>query len=352
MAVTGTGNPPISPNFGAPRFSSNDPSDVPTHLNAVTDTFDSQAAKRGAISTADIAPLAGILKTQLAPLALVDADVAAGAAIAKTKLAPLAIVDADIVAGAAIAESKVALATDAAANVGSRRTLGPGAQQAAAGNDPRFMGVVPVGTITPYAGFGDPPEAGWVVADGRLIDRTVYAAFYGRSGHAYNGGVDPGNNMVRIPDKRGKKSVGAINMGTSAGAGVNDNSHFQAVRGTSYGEVVHALLAGESGVNGNGGTGFMSNDHVHSGTTLGDYPDHAHQTTAGGSGAFNNIAGNFTAKGVGHDNTGGALARHQHDFSTGGVSSNHSHLLAARNADAAHNNIDPCEADSYIVRIA
>jgi hypothetical protein len=48
------------------------------------------------------------------------------------------IVDADVNAAAAIAESKLSLATDAAAGIGSRRTIGTGALQAAAGNDSRF----------------------------------------------------------------------------------------------------------------------------------------------------------------------------------------------------------------------
>jgi hypothetical protein len=48
------------------------------------------------------------------------------------------IVNADVNAAAAIAESKLNLATDAAAGTGSRRTLGTGATQAAAGNDSRL----------------------------------------------------------------------------------------------------------------------------------------------------------------------------------------------------------------------
>lgn len=48
------------------------------------------------------------------------------------------IVDADVSASAAIAESKLALASDAAAGTASRRTLGTGATQAAAGNDSRL----------------------------------------------------------------------------------------------------------------------------------------------------------------------------------------------------------------------
>jgi hypothetical protein len=50
------------------------------------------------------------------------------------QIASGAIVDADVNASAAIAESKLSLASDAAAGVASRRTLGTGATQAAAGN--------------------------------------------------------------------------------------------------------------------------------------------------------------------------------------------------------------------------
>lgn len=48
------------------------------------------------------------------------------------------VTNAKVAPGAAIEESKLALASDAAANVASRRTLGTGATQAAAGNDSRF----------------------------------------------------------------------------------------------------------------------------------------------------------------------------------------------------------------------
>ncbi|MBW4648903.1 MAG: hypothetical protein KME06_09395 [Kastovskya adunca ATA6-11-RM4] len=48
------------------------------------------------------------------------------------------IVNANISSTAAIAESKLTLASDAAANVASRRTLGTGASQACAGNDMRL----------------------------------------------------------------------------------------------------------------------------------------------------------------------------------------------------------------------
>jgi hypothetical protein len=132
--VTGTGTPPTSPNFSIPRYSANDVADFPTQGNAITDGFDAQAAKRGAIVDADIASGASISRAKIGALGIVDADIAAGAAITKTKLNGYPFVDADIAAAAAIAESKLNLATDAVAGTGSRRTLGPGAQQALPGN--------------------------------------------------------------------------------------------------------------------------------------------------------------------------------------------------------------------------
>lgn len=58
-----------------------------------------------------------------------------------------AITDAKVSASAAIAESKLSLASDAAAGTASRRTIGTGALQAAAGNDSRLSD-----TRTPTAG--------------------------------------------------------------------------------------------------------------------------------------------------------------------------------------------------------
>jgi hypothetical protein len=75
-------------------------------------------------------------------------------------------------------------------------------------------GQVPVGGQLLYVGDDDPGDTGggvFVIADGRLIDRTIYAGFFARANHKYNGGVDPGAGKVRIPDKRGRSSIGADN---------------------------------------------------------------------------------------------------------------------------------------------
>ena len=105
-------------------------------------------------TTKGIVQLAGDLagtadSPQIAAGVIVNADINASAAIAKSKLAALAIVDADVSAGAAIAEAKLALASDAAAGTASRRTLGTGATQAAAGNASgiSFGIYVPIGSV-------------------------------------------------------------------------------------------------------------------------------------------------------------------------------------------------------------
>lgn len=88
----------------------------------------------------------------------------------------------------------------------------------AARSDARFGGVVPIGGTVSYGGAGDPPGGSWLLGDGRLIDKTTYAAYFAAVGHKFNGGVDPGANKVRIQDKRGRGTIGADNMATAQGA--------------------------------------------------------------------------------------------------------------------------------------
>lgn len=107
--------------------------------------------------------------------------------------------------------------------------------------------LVPIGGLIPYAGDGDPAGGRFLLADGRLLDRATPAgaAIFTVAGHAYNGGVDPGSNRVRIPDKRGRVSVGADNMGTTQGAAGRLPNSVRA-KGQGGGEERHALTAGET----------------------------------------------------------------------------------------------------------
>lgn len=192
--------------------------------------------------------------------------------------------------------------------------------------DREAPGSVPIGGIIAYAGTVLPTDGVWDWADGGLIDRTTYATFYTRQGgaaHSYNGGVDPGTNKVRKPDKRGRMSMGADNFGQGAAGRITVANK---LLGQNGGSERVTLAAGESGVNGSGVTGT-------------DSPDHAHTFI---SQAFSLAGPGGVVYGV---QAGTAIG-------TSGANARHSHALTARTADASHQNLPLYEADNYIVRIA
>lgn len=118
--------------------------------------------------------------------------------------------------------------------------------------DARLGAVVPVGAGIPWYGTGDPAAingATFLLADGRLIDKTTFAAFFAAVGHVHNGGVDPGSNKVRIPDLRGRAPVGADDMGTVAGAAGRLPNSNRAL-GQSGGEERHTLTGVPRGADG------------------------------------------------------------------------------------------------------
>lgn len=181
------------------------------------------------------------------------------------------------------------------------------------------LGGTQIGWLLGYAGTADPTPVGdelWVLADGRLIDKTTYGGFYsvqGSGGHVYNGGVDPGGNAVRIPDLRGRAMVGQDNMGTARGAA----SRIAGLARGAGGGVKEVTLAGlESGQNPNathvqaGGIAILRDDSAVGYPTFG--------TAIGGG--FTNVYRTSPA-------------------------------LASRAADVAHTNLQPHEAENMIVRI-
>lgn len=50
---------------------------------------------------------------------------------------------------------------------------------------------------------------GWIECLGQFVSRTTYAALFSAIGHAFNGGVDPGNGTFRLPEGRDRSPVGA-----------------------------------------------------------------------------------------------------------------------------------------------
>lgn len=189
---------------------------------------------------------------------------------------------------------------------------------------PAAGGLLPVGAVLPYVGDTDPGNIGggitFLLADGRLIDRTTYAAFFARAAHKYNGGVDPGSNMVRIPDKRGRVSVGADNMGTVQGAASRLPNSSRAA-GQNGGEERHTQTSGE----------IPAHTHALTITTFQPRADSGN-TGVGASAQYVAGSNGFTGLGAATPPTGSSVA--------------------SAGSGTPFNVMQPYEVDNVIVRVA
>lgn len=94
------------------------------------------------------------------------------------------------------------------------------------------LGGVPVGAMMAFGGTTVP--TGWLLCFGQAVSRSAYAALFAAIGITY--GQGDGSSTFNIPDKRGRISLGADNMGGSPAGVVT-----QAVSG------VNAALVGAIG---------------------------------------------------------------------------------------------------------
>lgn len=246
----------------------------------------------GSISNSHISAGAAIAKSKLAALAIVDADVASGAAIAKAKLAALAIADADVASGAAIAESKLALASDAVAGTASRRTLGTGAQQAAAGTDTRFPAGVDIVSADLAAAVqqalfqpGDlkagayiTAQTGWLLCDGTASSRTTFAVLFAATNVITTATRNGTITLTAIPSTTGWQ-VGWKVSGTGIAAGTTIAS---IVSGTS---ITLSITASGSG---SGGALVVGPYGIGDGSTTFNVPDFRGRGLVG-MGTHNNV---------------------------------------------------------------
>lgn len=151
--------------------------------------------------------------------------------------------------------------------------------------------LVPTGAIMPFAMNTAP--SGWLAANGSAVSRTTFAALFAAIGTTY--GAGDGSTTFTLPDLRGY---------FVRGSGTNSDGVTSGTFGSKQAD------------------GVIS--HTHSGTTLGDWPDHTHGisyadgTATIGTYVFEPIRGwanqseyiNKTSQ------SGGASARHQHNFTT------------------------------------
>ena len=75
--------------------------------------------------------------------------------------------------------------------------------------------LTPVGTISAFAGSSAP--TGWVLCDGRTLNRTTYSALFAVLGIAFNTGGEAATDF-RLPDLRGRVVVGMDSMSTLQGS--------------------------------------------------------------------------------------------------------------------------------------
>jgi microcystin-dependent protein len=74
------------------------------------------------------------------------------------------------------------------------------------------LGGNPIGGMLAYGGATAP--TGWLLCYGQAVSRTTYALLFAVLGTLY--GTGDGSTTFNVPDKRGRVSIGADNMGGSA----------------------------------------------------------------------------------------------------------------------------------------
>lgn len=226
-----------------------------------------------------------------------------------------------------------------------------GSKHAAGGSDPLTVSqamlaadvaLVPVGSIIAFAGQNLPANGRFAWADGSMIDRTIYTEFFATVGHSFNGGIDPGGNLVRLPDLRGRVPVGVD--GAAARLTATD------ALGQGGGEEKHTLSAGELAA------------HTHADGTLTAASDGAHQHDIGsvnqGGGTFTEAGGRVVST-IGGGSGGITIARGTDGgFYIGLIAKTagaHTHDVTGSTASAggggAHNNMPPYQVVNYLVRI-
>ena len=219
------------------------------------------------------------------------------------------------------------------------------------------------GMIQTTAALSVPP--GWLLCNGIAVPRSTYSALYAALGGPNSPwGQGDGSSTFNLPDLRGKVQLGS---GSGSLAGVALSSRALAAAG---GAEVVTLNDLQSGVNRNGSTGLVSNDHSHNVPaqwTTGENQSHVHtfyggqlsvpvattwsynSGTPSGPASQPYSGGGQTSVG----STDGNNVDHSHlvnAVQTGGISANHNHAFNARNADASHENMPPFAVVNVIIK--
>lgn len=196
-----------------------------------------------------------------------------------------------------------------------------------------------IGDLLPTARQALPGNGKFAWADGSFIDRTVYPGYLSAVGHTFNGGVDPGGNLVRLPDARGRTLV----MVDGAAGRLTGPDWLGAVGGAENVTISVAQMPW----------------HQHSGATTGMDRANPHQhgtasSDQGGGGLVENGGMVVSSAGQGGSQ---ALAR----WAGGGywigiyatpTNIDHLHGIWPEGGGQAHPNMPPYLVVNYLVRIA
>lgn len=218
--------------------------------------------------------------------------------------------------------------------------------------DPRV--IPPVGAQMAYSGVGDPPSGFWMLCDGRLLDRATPAggSFHACAQHAYNNYLDPGANKVKLPDKRGRSSVGADQMLGTRLAGFSDPGAAGVLttakghnntRGLRDGFERHSLNSLESGMPTHTGSVTVNSAATGMGLNFGVAGNPLYDNTA--------PATSYNAANSGGGGTADVLRQSKPTLSD----PTHGHTglasITGQPAINEHNNLHPVEVDNWIVRV-
>lgn len=165
---------------------------------------------------------------------------------------------------------------------------------------------VPVGTVLPWAGAEGAVPTNFLLCDGREVSRVVYQNLFNIVGIAY--GSPSSSSVFRLPDLRGRTTVGRDKMGGGATAGRLTHPDATALGG-AFGIDRHVLTVPELP------------GHTHS------YDDHL-----------------FTS------GVGGALVGGADGTDNNNVHAEDADVTGSQGSDQGHNNVQPSITMNFIIR--
>lgn len=201
----------------------------------------------------------------------------------------------------------------------------------------RGEALAPAGSILPYAGNVEP--AGWLFADGRVVNRGDYPNLFNAVGTLYQVGGEPGTQF-RLPDYRGRSLLFADDLGGSGAQGAAGRLSSLAagarVRGQSGGSDAVVLAAGHLPPHSHP---VIDPGHGH---TVSD-PGHSHTLPHGsGVGTYwkNDMSADFFDRGSSSSSTGVSVGTNATGITVGNNTG----------GGGAHQNLSPYQICHVIIK--